>query len=302
MIVSASYRTDVPAFYGEWFLNRLDAGYCMAVNPYGGPAYRVGLQRDQVDGFVFWTKNLGPFLDKLEIVRQRGYPFVVQYSINGYPRSLELSVGEPARSVAIAQQVANRYGPRAVVWRYDPIVVTSSTSVAFHRRNFKNLAAALAGTTDEVVISFAHLYRKTRRNLDRAAAAFDFSWDDPSDEAKRDLVAEFADVAAGHQMQLSVCSQRQYLVPGVAAARCVDAVRLSDVAGHHIVAPTRGNRPDCACAASRDVGAYDTCPHGCVYCYAVSNRSVARQRQQRHDPSGAFLYEPAVGGPASRTP
>jgi hypothetical protein len=88
MIVSASRRTDVPAFYGEWFLNRLDAGYCMVRNPSGKP-YRVSLRREDVDGFVFWTKDVGPFMEGLVAISQRGYTFYVQHTINNYPASLE---------------------------------------------------------------------------------------------------------------------------------------------------------------------------------------------------------------------
>ncbi|MGH6953712.1 MAG: DUF1848 family protein, partial [Alphaproteobacteria bacterium] len=84
MIVSASYRTDIPAFYGPWFMRRLAAGHCRIVNPYGGPAQTVPLSADLVDGFVFWTKNLGPFLAHLPEVRRRGFPFVVQYTVNNY--------------------------------------------------------------------------------------------------------------------------------------------------------------------------------------------------------------------------
>ena len=105
MIISASHKTDSPAFYGAWFHKRLAAGYCKMVNPYGGQVYRVGLRRDEVDGFVFWTKNLGPFLDTLATVHARGCPFVVQYTITGYPRALEFSVVEAARATAHMQRL-----------------------------------------------------------------------------------------------------------------------------------------------------------------------------------------------------
>jgi hypothetical protein len=94
VIISASYRTDIPAFYGRWFMNRLGAGYCMAVNPYNHKPIRIKLSREAMDGFVFWTKNLGPFVKFLPEVRERGFPFVVQYAINGYPRELERSVAD----------------------------------------------------------------------------------------------------------------------------------------------------------------------------------------------------------------
>jgi hypothetical protein len=291
MIISASYKTDIPAFYGEWFMNRLRAGYCKMVNPYGRQVYRVSLAAPDVDGFIFWTKNIGPFLQHLPEVRRRGHPFVAQYSINGYPRALESSVLGADRSVEHMHRLAGEYGPRVAVWRYDPVVLTSETPPDFHRRNFAALARTLEGATDEVTISFAHVYQKTRRNMDWAAGAFGFSWSDPEDEVKLALAAEFTQVARAHGMQLTVCSQARYVAWGAQPARCVDVSRLSDMAGRPVRAKLQGNRPDCGCFQSRDIGDYDTCPHGCVYCYAVLNRELAQERYRRHDPAGEFLFE-----------
>ncbi len=209
------------------------------------------------------------------------------------------------RAATHMQRLAAQYGPRAAVWRYDPILFTSLTPPDFHRRTFARLAGALEGATDEVVVSFAHLYRKTQRNLDRAAARSGFVWDDPDADLKRTLAAELAQVARAHGMQLTLCAQRTLLAPGVAEARCVDAARLAAVAGRPIAARLKGNRPDCLCGQSRDIGAYDTCPHGCVYCYAVQNRAVARRRYAAHDPEGEFLFSPrhsALGAAAQQAP
>jgi hypothetical protein len=292
MIVSASYKTDIPAFYGRWFLNRLRAGYCKMVNPYGGQVYTVDLTRPVVDGFVFWSRNVGPFLPVLAEVRQRGYPFVVQLGITGYPRQLEHAVIPASKSIEHAHRIAEEFGPRVVVWRYDTIIHSSLTDRDFHLRNFEKLANALQGTTDEVVISFAQTYRKTLRNMNSAAAEFGFSWQDPPAEEKLDLARQLAQIARSHAMQLTVCSQRDYVVEGAADARCIDARRLSDIAGAAINVPLKGNRKECGCNQSRDIGAYDTCPHGCVYCYAVSSQARAKQRLCQHDPNGEFLVPP----------
>ena len=139
MIVSASYKTDIPAFYGAWFRNRLDAGYCKVLNPYSNRAQRVSLARDDVSAFVFWTKNVGPFLGTLAEVRRRGYPFVVQYSITGYPRPLEPHVVPAAASVRHMRMLCDLYGPRSAVWRYDTIVFSSVTPPRFHLRTFERL-------------------------------------------------------------------------------------------------------------------------------------------------------------------
>jgi hypothetical protein len=175
------------------------------------------------------------------------------------------------------------------VWRYDTIVFSSLTPPEFHLRNFERLAKAVEGATDEVVVSFAQIYRKTRRNMDAAARRAGFAWEDPEDSLKLSLGAQLAACAGARGMALTVCSQPAFLQPGVEAARCVDARRLEDIGGRPVRARRKGNRPGCGCFESRDIGAYDSCPQGCVYCYAVGSRALARQRFRSHDPQGEFL-------------
>jgi hypothetical protein len=289
MIISASYKTDVPAYYGEWFLNRLAAGYCRTVNPWGGQIYRVPLDAASVDGFVFWTRNAGPFAKGFARVRQLGFPFMVQFTVTGYPRALEPSVPDPATAVAQIRSLAAAFGPRAVVWRYDPVLISSLTPAQFHEENFAALAAALRGEVDEVVISFAHIYRKTQRNLDAAAAAHGFQWHDPPADEKRALCARLGEIAHDAGISLTVCSQPGLMAGPAVAARCIDAGRLGDIAGRALEAREKGNRPGCLCHQSRDIGAYDTCLQGCAYCYAVTNGATARRNQRRHDPNADAL-------------
>lgn len=297
MIVSASYRTDIPAFYGDWFVNRFRAGFARVANPYGGPPSVVAL-RDGVDGFVFWTRNAQPFRDALDMVRDAGIPFLIQYTVTGAPRALERSVVDPERAVDDIRALADRFGTRAVVWRYDPIVASDLTPPDFHRATFTRLAKRLSGTVDEVVISFAQIYKKTARNLDSGARAHGFRWYDPDDDAKRILAAELAAIAAAHGMVLSLCTQPHLVPDGARAAACVDAGRLSDVAAgwgltRSVAARVKGNRPGCLCHESRDIGAYDTCPHGCGYCYAVGSPQLAKRRFAAHDSQGEFMVTPS---------
>lgn len=299
MIVSASYKTDIPAFYADWLLARLAAGFCRMTNPWGGQTCDVPLTPDAVDGFVLWTRNVGPLAGRLPAVAAVA-PFVVQFTVTGYPRALESSTIPAGRAVEQIRRLRRDFGPRATVWRYDPILFTSLTPAAWHRENFAALARTLAGAVDEVVVSFAHAYRKTRRNLDAAAARAGFAWEDPEAGAKQALAAELAAIARDAGMAFSVCAQAGYLPVGGGPARCIDAARLSDVAGRPIAARVKGNRPDCLCHAARDIGAYDTCPHGCSYCYAVSSPAGAKRRHALHDPAGAFLFPPAGGEGANQ--
>ena len=293
MIVSASYKTDIPAFYGRWFRNRLAAGYCRMINPYGRQVVTVPLTRPEVDGFVFWTRNAGPFRGALEAVASRGFPFVVHYTITGYPRALEPSVIEWQRATEDLRGIAAAFGRHAAVWRYDPLIVSSVTPQDWHLENFARIARALEGATDEVVISFAHIYAKTRRNMDAAAERSGFSWRDPGAEWKRAMAGRLAAAAKDSGMRLTICSQPEFAADGCEDARCIDAARLSRIAGHPIAAKLKGNRPGCACFESRDIGDYDSCPHGCVYCYAVRSRAFARERYAAHDPDSEFLIAPS---------
>jgi Domain of unknown function (DUF1848) len=292
MIISASYKTDIPTFYGEWFVNRLRAGFCKTLNPYNRQIQRVSLKPEDVDGFVFWTKNVGPFIGHLAEVHRREFPFVVQHTINGYPRLLEQAVVDATKSVEHVRRLAEEFGPKVCVWRYDTIAFTSVTPRDFHVETFSRLAKGLEGATDEVVISFAHLYQKTLRNMNLAAAANGFTWTDPPDEEKRSLLNELVEIATSHRIRLTVCSQPQFVVSGSGEARCVDADRLNEVGETRFKAKLKGNRKECGCFEARDIGEYDTCPHGCVYCYAVQNRQLALDRFRQHDPQSEFLFPP----------
>jgi hypothetical protein len=289
MVISASRRTDIPAFYGTWLVNRLRAGFCMTRNPMNGVAGRIPLARPEAEGIVLWTKNFRPFEKHLPAVADSGLPFYVQYTINGYPPALERNVVEWQRSVDTVHRLASRFGPRSVVWRYDPIVFSRLTPPEFHLDNFGRIARSLASATDQAAVSFVQVYRKTRRNMDRMAADCDNPWWDPPIEEKRAFVRQLAGDAAGSGITLTVCSQPEIALD-LPSAHCVDARRLSDVAGAPISAATLPSRPGCVCSASRDVGEYDTCPHACAYCYAVRSPDLAVRRFRSHDPESEYLF------------
>jgi hypothetical protein len=262
MIVSASYRTDIPAFRASWFAERWRDGFVLAKNPYSGKPYRVGLNPAEVDGIVFWTRWAAPFGNCLETVAGNGVPFVVQYTITGYGAALEPGVPDWRRAADSFCEIAERHGPNRAVWRYDPILLSAATPWDSHLSRFEGIADRIAGATDEVVVSFAQFYAKTRRGLAAHAAS------DPGDADKRALLAALRDAAAKRGLKISLCAQPHLIVDGVAEAACIDAERLSRVAGRPIAAKAKPHRPACRCVQSRDIGAYATCGFGCAYCYA----------------------------------
>ena len=292
MIVSASYKTDIPAFFGSWFRARRAAGWVRVKNPYGGAPRIVALGTDDVDGFVFWTRNVGPFTGTLAELAAEGMPFVVQYTLTGYPRAIDAATIPAETAAAHIRALSTAHGPRAVVWRYDPVLDTNLTPPDWHQENFARLAGSLAGAVDEVVLSFAQIYAKSRRNLARAAAEHGFPGRDPNANEKQALLARLAAIARAHGLRATLCGQRELLGAllgeGLEDARCIDAARLGDVAGYPIAAVPKPHRP-CGCAASVDIGGYDTCPHGCTYCYAVRSRATAKRNFAAHQEAAEQL-------------
>ncbi len=171
-------------------------------------------------------------------------------------------------------------------------MLSSLTPAPWQRENFARLAGALEGLVDEVVVSFMQPYRKTTRNMTVAAQTGGFEWWDGPNEEKAALLGNLARIAADHKMTLTLCGQPELLADGIGEASCIDAVRLSDVAGRPVSAKRKPHRKTCACDASRDIGDYDTCPHGCAYCYAVADRATAKRRFAAHDADGEFLIAP----------
>ena len=279
MIISASYRSDIPAFHGDWFLAALTAGEVAVTNPYNRRPSMVDLRPAAVDGYVFWTRNARPFARALAAVAAQKKPFVVQYTIIGYPRTLDANVIDPSLAIANAREIARAYGSRVVVWRYDPILLTPETETGWHRANFVRLADALAGIADEVVVSFAQPYAKSARNLAKAGV----TWRLPDLAEQSALIADLRAAAAERGITLSLCTQPDLSAgSGAPGARCIDAERLSDVAGRPVPAAAKGNRPGCLCAESRDIGAYDSCVHGCRYCYAVADHAAVQRQMRQH--------------------
>jgi hypothetical protein len=250
------------------------------------------LRPGDVDGFVFWTKDARRFLPVLDEVHDRGFPFIIHHTVTGYPDPLEPGILDAKDAIRCLREIATKFPKGTVIWRYDPIVFSSRTPGGFHIENFTTLARSLFDATDEVVVSVMQLYQKTRRNLDMAARAHGFTWSDPPSEVKRRLLGDLVQIARGFGMQMSVCAQPDLVVPGAHEARCVDAKRLMALAGKKFAACPGGPRPSCGCYRARDIGAFDTCIHGCVYCYATQRPEVARRRHRLHDSAGEFLLRP----------
>jgi len=283
MIVSASINADVPAHYGAWFMRRLEAGYCRVAHAGGVACPRVPLTPDAVEGFVFWTRSVEPFWPVLDWIRRQGFAFTVQFAITGYPRELDPAPVSAESAAAQLVRLARKFGPRVAVWRYDPLLVTPLTPLNWHLANFERIARALAGATDEAALAFARSGRKPRR-----ARAGAIAHRDPEPGQARDLVKRLAQVAGRHGMRLTLCAQPDWLAPGAAPARCIDARRLADAAGRPIAVETAGFLPGCLCARATDIGECGA-PGGGCFCGDLPRRRARRG----HDANGEFLFPAA---------
>jgi len=285
MIISASRRTDIPAFYSSWFLRRLEEGYALVRNPVNTRlVYRVPISAGTTRCIVLWTKNPGPLVDRLGELEDFGIPFYFLFTLTGYGPELERNLPDKRGILRTFRTLAARLGPERVVWRYDPILFTPEYSLSVHLRLFAELAGELAGSTRRCVMSFLTMYNKCRRNL----ASFELS--DISPEQKTDLLRGLRELAGARGMRLTSCACQQMVETGVPAGKCIDDLLISRISGREFRGrKDRSQRASCGCVESVDIGAYDTCGHHCLYCYANSNYQNALQRRRLHDPHSPLL-------------
>lgn len=292
MIISASRRTDIPAFYADWLLNRLQQGYVLVRNPFNpNQVSQVPLAVQAVDCIVFWTKNPAPLLPRLEEIDRLGYRYYFQFTLTACDHSLEQNLPAKAAVSATFRELAQRIGSERVLWRYDPIIFTPVLTPARHLQWFEYLAAQLQGSTHRCTISFLSLYEKCKRNLKGIELL-------PLEATKkRQFVAQLAAIAERYDIGLRACCdpflQEQC---GIEAAKCIDDRVVAAILGQPVsVKKDAGQRQGCGCAASIDIGAYNTCPHGCRYCYANISEQVVARNRVAHDPESPLLTGALTG-------
>lgn len=289
-IISASRRTDIPAYYSDWFMRRIDEGHVKWRNPFGGWEMTASLAPDHVAAIVFWSKNYAPMLPHLPVLYDRGYRFILHFTITVLPTVFEPRVPPAEETVRVARELADRFGPDAVLWRYDPVLISTITDSDYHRARFAHLASALGGATRSCYFSFPTFYGKTIRNTAALERETGIGCSDLPIADKIALSRDFAQIAARHGITMQACCSDALITEGIAKAHCVDAELLFRLYPDKMInAAARPTRKGCGCYESTDIGAYDTCPHGCVYCYANTNKEVAEKRWRGHQPSGESL-------------
>ncbi len=300
MIVSASRRTDIPAFYATWFMNRIREGYCTVPNPFNPKQVsRISLKPGDVDVIVFWTRYPAPFLPFLRELDDRGYRYYFLYTLMKNPRALDPKRPSHNRSLNTFRNLSQRMGMEKVVWRYDPIVFSTLTDEGFHKETYHRISEELKGYTTRSIISIVDMYRKTKKRI-RILEKQGIQIIEPSTENLNDLLKSLSLFARDNHMSIQSCAEKPDLsLYGIPPGKCIDDDLIRKVFDLDVTRrKDPSQRTQCGCVASRDMGMYDTCLFGCVYCYATSSIALARKRHGKSDLSSPSLtgrYENSGG-------
>ena len=277
-------RTDIPAFYHEWLVNRIREGSVLVRNPYN-PAQvtRYSLSPEVVDLIAFCTKNPAPMLEHMDVLKPYGQYWFV--TITPYGKDIEPNVPDKRKVMEDFRRLSDIVGVDSVGWRYDPIFVDDLRSVEWHIAQFEQMAETLSGYTKTCVISFIDLYKKVERNFPEAREVF-----------QKDRIAigkAFVEIAKRHDITIRPCAEgRDLEAYGADCSGCMTVETFETALHERLDVPKRSKNPrncGCACMLGSDIGAYDTCSHLCKYCYANTNAARVKENRKKHDPKSPFL-------------
>lgn len=291
MIIQTGMRTDIPAFYHEWLINRLRAGFVLVRNPYNPLSVtRYSLSPDVVDLIAFCTKNPSPMLPHMDVLQPYGQYWFV--TITPYGREIEPNVPDREKVMEDFKRLSGLVGVDSVGWRYDPVFVNERYSVEWHIEEFSKMSETLSGYTKTCVISFIDIYKKVAHNFPEAGEV--------SREDRLRLGREFVRIAAEYGMTLKPCAEGDELAPfGADCAGCMTTATFEKALKRRLNPPSvkkNQRRGECACLLGVDIGAYDTCGHLCRYCYANTSSERVRENMERHDPQSPFLIGKSIPG------
>lgn len=286
MIISASRRTDIPTYYSEWLFNRLKEEYVLVRNPMNiHQISKINLSPDIVDGIVFWTKNPLPMLEKLSKLEK--YNFYFQFTLNSYGKDVEPNIPSKNKFIIPAfQKLSKTIGREKVVWRYDPIFFNKKYTMQYHCKYFKKLAEQLGDYTEKCTVSFLDLYRNTVRNTQMLQLQKE------TQSQQNELMQQFAEIAKQYGFSIDTCAESMdFSQFNITHAHCIDKQRLEQIGKYKLnIDKDKNQRQECGCIASIDIGCYNTCQNGCLYCYANYNQNIVAQNIQRHNPHSALLF------------
>lgn len=288
LIISASRATDIPAFYADWFFRRLDMGYVRWRNPFSGQDSYVSFCNTRF--IVFWSKNPTPLFPYLSMLKERGIGCYIQYTLNDYEsEGLEPNVPSLTQRIETFRRLVDALGMGAVVWRFDPLILTDRINNDTLLEKIAHIADALVGYTEKLVFSFADIesYKKVSRNL-RLSGINYREWDE---ESMREFAVRLSMLNRDNwNFRIATCAERVDLSEyEIEHNRCIDPELISRLAPDDAILQNflysartdKGQRKACGCIFSKDIGAYNTCPHGCLYCYANTSLASACANYKR---------------------
>lgn len=286
MIINTGCRTDIPAYFSQWFYNRIIEGYVLVRNPYyPEQVLRYQLNEDVVDCLIFCTKNPEPMFKRLEeISRFNQFWFV---TITPYGKEIEPNVPDKSRVMESFKQLSETVGMKKISWRYDPIFIDDRYSLNFHLESFRKMAENLKGYVDNCVISFIDLYAKTKQNFKKVREV--------TKEEQEIIGKTFALIGRENGIKIRTCCEGAELERyGIDVSGCMtkSVIERAIGCGLDMKKGMKMAREGCNCLIGNDIGMYNTCDHACIYCYANYNQSIVRQNMQNHNPDSPFL----IGG------
>ena len=289
MILNIGQRTDIPAFFSEWFYNRIRAGFVLVRNPYHPELItRYALDPQVVDVLSFCTKNPAPMLDRLDEIR--AFRQFWSITITPYGKEIEPNVPDKREIIKAVKILSAKIGSKCISIRYDPIFISKKYSIHFHIRAFERLLSELEGYTEQAVISFIDLYQKTKRNFPQLREV-------PLQEQKQ-IAAAFAGIGKRHGVLIRSCCENPALSEyGLDTGGCLTKEVLEYAIGENLCVPNRkGPRAQCSCLLGNDIGAYNTCMHLCKYCYANFDKNTVLRNFKQHDPHSPLLIGDVAPG------
>jgi hypothetical protein len=283
-IISASRRSDIPAFYSDWFMERIKEGFCQYFNPFGGQLIEVNLAPETCLGIVFWTRFPEPMFKHLSELQKLGYKYYFHFTITGYPQVFETH-GPPLNKVIDSfKKISDTISPDFVFWRYDPIILSSITEKEYHYKKFEMFCKTLEGYTKRCYISFADYYSKTRRNLFTLIEKDQITFFQPILKEQFDISQNLWDISIRYGIKLYACCTPFLEGAKINKGRCVDdeVFRQMGIDSYPKLNP-KPTRKGCSCIESTDIGTYNSCIFGCRYCYATKNRDLALKYYKRQN-------------------
>ncbi|HCX64381.1 MAG TPA: hypothetical protein DHN33_04130 [Eubacteriaceae bacterium] len=288
MILSVSRRTDIPAFYSEWFMKRIKEGFVYVRNPFNpNQVSRVQITPNVVDCIVFWSKNPKPLLKYLPRLDEMGYRYYFQWTVTPYKKDIEPKMVNKEEVLQLVQQLAEKIGKEKIILRYDPILITNVYDEAYHYKAFEKLCKAVASSTDKIIISFVDDYRKNSKNLKKIGVK-KLKTEDMKRISKR-----FVQLAKEKEIAIETCAEQVDLEEiGIKHGHCVDGDLIEKIIGYPIKEKDKkdGNREFCGCMKSIDIGQYDSCIFNCAYCYANVNPQRSYENYLSHDQDSPILF------------